>query len=303
MTAFKEQVQTYLESLQRHISSSLEALDGKAKFVEETWQHHSGGGGKTRVIQDGAIFEKGGVNFSAVSGLLPEKMAAKMNTDVTPYFATGVSVVIHPYSPMIPTAHCNYRYFEQYDANGSVKRAWFGGGADLTPYYPFLEDIQHFHRVHKAACDKHNPEFYPKFKAWCDEYFFIAHRNETRGVGGIFFDYLSGDLSAMFEFVKSCGNAFTEAYLPIVERRRNEPFGEKEKRFHRLRRGRYVEFNLVYDRGTLFGLETRGRTESILMSLPKEVAWEYNYAPPPDSREATLYRCLRARDWLNETAL
>ncbi|MFN3385776.1 MAG: oxygen-dependent coproporphyrinogen oxidase [Candidatus Thermochlorobacter sp.] len=303
MSLFKDRVQTYLESLQQHITSVLEALDGKGKFVEETWQHQTGGGGKTRIIQDGAIFEKGGVNFSAVSGVLPEKMAAKMNTEVTPYFATGVSVVIHPYSPMIPTVHCNYRYFEQYDADGNVKRAWFGGGADLTPYYPFLEDIQHFHRVHKEACDKHNPEFYPKFKAWCDEYFFIAHRNETRGVGGIFFDYLSDNLEATFDFVKSCGDAFTEAYAPIVERRRHEPFGEQEKRFQRLRRGRYVEFNLVYDRGTLFGLETRGRTESILMSLPKEVAWEYNYTPQPDSREALLYRCLKARDWLNETAL
>jgi coproporphyrinogen III oxidase len=300
---FKEQVQRYLESLQDHISASLEAIDGKACFREEVWEHQTGGGGKTRIIQDGAVFEKGGVNFSAVWGLLPEKMAAKMNTDVTPYFATGVSVVIHPYSPMIPTVHCNYRYFEQYHPDGSVKTAWFGGGADLTPYYPFLEDIQHFHRVHKAACDKHHPDFYPKFKAWCDEYFFIAHRNETRGVGGIFFDYLKENLSATFEFVKSCGDAFTEAYIPIVERRRHEPFGEREKHFQRLRRGRYVEFNLVYDRGTLFGLETRGRVESILMSLPKEAAWEYNYTPPPDSREAVLLRCLKPRDWLNETAL
>jgi coproporphyrinogen III oxidase len=299
----KSAVQSYLESLQDHISSSIERADGKAKFVEEVWQHASGGGGRTRVIQDGAVFEKGGVNFSAVSGILPERMAAKMNTEPTPYFATGVSVVIHPYSPMIPTVHCNYRYFEQYDTEGHLVRAWFGGGADLTPYYPFLEDIQHFHRVHKAACDKHNPDYYPKFKAWCDEYFFLAHRGETRGVGGIFFDYLSDNLEATFAFVQSCGNAFTEAYLPIVERRKHEPFGEKEKHFQRLRRGRYVEFNLVYDRGTLFGLETRGRTESILMSLPKEAGWEYNYAPPADSREAMLYRCLRPRDWLSETAI
>ncbi|MCS7014023.1 MAG: oxygen-dependent coproporphyrinogen oxidase [Chloroherpetonaceae bacterium] len=295
----KAQVQAYFESLQNHISSSIEAIDGKGKFIEECWQHHSGGGGRTRVMQDGAIFEKGGVNFSAVSGILPEKMAAKMNTTVSPYFATGVSVVLHPYSPMIPTVHCNYRYFEQYDDNGELKTAWFGGGADLTPYYPFLEDIQHFHRVHKAACDKHHPDFYPRFKAWCDEYFFLPHRGETRGVGGIFFDYLKDNLAETFEFVKSCGQAFTEAYLPIVERRRNEPFGEKEKHFQRLRRGRYVEFNLVYDRGTLFGLETRGRTESILMSLPKEAGWEYNYSPPPNSREAELYKCLVPRDWLS----
>lgn len=299
----KAEVQAYFESLQDHISSSIEAVDGKAKFVEERWQHHSGGGGRTRVMQDGAIIEKGGVNFSAVSGILPEKMAAKMNTTVSPYFATGVSVVLHPYSPMIPTVHCNYRYFEQYDDNGELKTAWFGGGADLTPYYPFLEDIQHFHRVHKAACDKHHPDFYPRFKAWCDEYFYLPHRGETRGVGGIFFDYLKENLKETFEFVKSCGQAFTEAYLPIVERRRNEPFGEKEKHFQRLRRGRYVEFNLIYDRGTLFGLETRGRTESILMSLPKEAGWEYNYVPPPNSREAELYKCLVPRDWLSLTAL
>lgn len=299
----KTEVQAYIESLQDRVSSSIENADGKAKFVEESWRHHSGGGGRTRVMQDGAVFEKAGVNFSAVSGILPEKMALKMNVPPAPYFATGVSVVLHPYSPMIPTVHCNYRYFELYDDDGRVAKAWFGGGADLTPYYPFLEDIQHFHRVHKRACDQHNPDYYPKFKAWCDEYFFLPHRNETRGVGGIFFDYLSGNLAETFEFVKSCGDAFAEAYLPIVETRKREPFGEKEKRFHRLRRGRYVEFNLIYDRGTLFGLETRGRTESILMSLPKEVSWEYNFAPDPNSREADLYKCLRPRDWLNETSL
>jgi coproporphyrinogen III oxidase len=296
--ALKDSVQDYIESLQNHICSSIEASDGRAKFEEERWAHSSGGGGKTRVIQNGNVFEKGGVNFSAVHGKLPEKMAQKMNTDPTEYFATGVSVVMHPYSPMIPTVHCNYRYFEQYHLDGSIKTAWFGGGADLTPYYPHLEDVKHFHRTHQEACDQIDKSLYPKFKSWCDEYFFLPHRNETRGVGGIFFDYLKEDLTKQFALIQSCGNAFTKAYLPLVEKRRHDLFGENEKRFHRLRRGRYVEFNLVYDRGTLFGLETRGRTESILMSLPPEANWAYNFIPPENSRESELYKYLKPHDWL-----
>ncbi len=299
----KRDIQAYIESLQDRICQALEAVDGKATFQEDVWQHASGGGGKTRVITDGAVFEKGGVNFSAVSGLLPEKMAAKMNTVAAPFFATGVSLVLHPYSPMIPTVHCNYRYFEQYNTDGSLRTQWFGGGADLTPYYPFLDDVKHFHQTHKRACDKHSAAFYPTFKKQCDEYFFLPHRGETRGVGGIFFDYLKPTdetrLADIFAFVQSCGDAFIDAYLPIVERRKAEPFGEKEKEFQLYRRGRYVEFNLVYDRGTTFGLETKGRIESILMSMPPLAAWRYDYKPPEGSREAELYKFLTPRDWLS----
>ncbi|MDX2127839.1 MAG: oxygen-dependent coproporphyrinogen oxidase [Chloroherpetonaceae bacterium] len=296
---FKHRVQAYLEGLQNHITSTFEAADGKARFQEESWVHKNGGGGKTRVIENGAVFEKGGVNFSAVSGVLPQKMADKMRTSATPFFATGVSVVIHPFSPMIPTVHCNFRYFEQYDDNGNVTTSWFGGGADLTPYYPFLEDVQHFHRILKLACDPYGESLYSTYKSHCDDYFYLPHRKETRGVGGIFFDYLKENPEQTFQFIQSCGNAFSEAYLPIVEKRQHEPFGDSEKHFQFLRRGRYVEFNLVYDRGTLFGLETEGRTESILMSLPPFAAWGYNYSPAVGSREAILYKFLKPHDWLN----
>lgn len=299
----KERVQAYIESLQERITAAVETLDGKAKFIEDVWARPEGGGGKTRIMTNGAVIEKGGVNFSAVSGKLPVKMAEKMNAEPSAFFATGVSVVLHPYSPMIPTVHCNYRYFEQYHLDGSVKTAWFGGGADLTPAYPFLEDVKHFHRVHKAACDTHGADLYPKYKRACDDYFYLAHRKETRGVGGIFFDYLKPengiDIETLFAFVQSCGNAFTQAYIPIVERRKDEPFGEPEKAFQLLRRGRYVEFNLIYDRGTLFGLETNGRIESVLMSLPAEARWAYNYSPPAGSREADLQKFLTPHDWLS----
>jgi coproporphyrinogen III oxidase len=298
-TTFRAEVQQFIESLQNHICAEVERVDGSATFHEDAWLRPEGGGGKTRIIQNGTVFEKGGVAFSAVHGKLPAKMAQKMHTEPSDFFATGVSVVLHPESPMIPTVHCNYRYFEQYDHLGNVQTAWFGGGADLTPYYPTLADVQHFHRIHKAACDNHDLSFYPRFKKQCDEYFYLPHRKETRGVGGIFFDYLKDEPEKTFAFVKDCGLAFTDAYLPIAERRKHDAYSEREKKFQLLRRGRYVEFNLVYDRGTLFGLETNGRTESILMSLPALVSWQYNYQPEPDSQEANLWNYLTPRDWLS----
>jgi len=241
----------------------------------------------------GGVFEKGGVNFSAVSSRLSEPLANKLRVAEQTIFATGISLVLHPLSPMVPTVHMNLRYLEP--ARGG---AWFGGGIDLTPHYLFEEDVRHFHSVLKEACGKRDKNSYPRYKKWCDEYFFIKHRGEERGVGGIFFDYERESPEHTFEFVKDIGQTFLAAYVPLVLRRRDEPWGEKEKRWQLIRRGRYVEFNLVYDRGTIFGLETRGRTESILMSLPPEVRWEYDYHPPAGSREAILLDVLRQpQDW------
>jgi coproporphyrinogen III oxidase len=294
--SLRERAGQFFATLQDEICAGIESLDGQAKFQEDLWQREGGGGGRTRVITDGRVFEKGGVNFSSVHGVMPEKLAARMaeGEDRT-FFATGVSLVIHPRNPMIPTVHANFRYLEQ----GSS--AWFGGGADLTPYYPYPEDAVHFHTVLRGACDEHSPEYYPRFKKWCDEYFFLPHRNETRGMGGIFFDYLKGEngnLETVFDFVRSAGRSFLPAYLPIVERRQHESSGEPERDFQLIRRGRYVEFNLVYDRGTVFGLETRGRTESILMSLPPLAKWVYDYHPEPGSREAEAMTFFKPHDWL-----
>ncbi len=293
----RERAEAFFKALQDEICSALEQLDGAARFREDLWEREGGGGGRTRVIADGRVFEKGGVNFSAVHGLMPEKLAARMMPgEDRNFYATGISLVIHPRNPMVPTVHANFRYLEQ----GSS--TWFGGGADLTPYYPYREDVIHFHRTLKAACDEHHPDYYPRFKQWCDEYFFLPHRNETRGVSGIFFDYLKADehtdLEAIFAFVQTAGRAFLPAYLPIVERRQHEPYGETEREFQLIRRGRYVEFNLVYDRGTVFGLETRGRTESILMSLPPLAKWLYDYRPVPGSREAEAMTYFTPQDWL-----
>lgn len=286
--------QVYFEQLQQEICTALEGVDQSKGFTNDTWARPGGGGGLARVLEDGAVFEKAGVNTSTVFGRLPESMAKRMNVPASEFFATGVSLVIHPRSPMIPTVHANYRYFQRADGD-----AWFGGGSDLTPYYPFDEDIIHFHRTLKEACDKSDPEFYPRFKKWCDEYFHIAHRDEARGVGGIFFDDLRGDSEKHFALVQSAGDAFLDAYLPIVERRKNENWGEQEREWQLVRRGRYVEFNLVYDRGTTFGLETQGRAESILMSLPPAVQWRYNVAPP-GPREARLVELLRhPRKWIS----
>jgi coproporphyrinogen III oxidase len=297
MNSLKDRAQEFFLKLQDHICAGIEQRDGKATFEEDNWTRQEGGGGRTRILHDGNIFEKAGVNFSAVCGAMPEKMMKAMNVPLSEFFATGISLVLHPFSPMVPTVHANFRYFEM--ANGD---AWFGGGTDLTPYYLYEEDSAHFHRTLKSSCDKHSPEYYPKFKKWCDEYFFIKHRGETRGIGGIFFDYRRGTIEErekFFLFVQDCGNSFLDAYMPIVTRRMNEPFGKSEKEFQLIRRGRYVEFNLVYDRGTLFGLETQGRVESILMSLPTYAKWEYNYSPAKDSREEKLIEVLRKpKEWV-----
>lgn len=293
----KEQAKEFFSQLQDEICQAIEAADGKAVFREDHWQREGGGGGRTRVIEEGAVFEKGGVNFSAVEGVLPEEFAKKIgegieNAEGREFFATGVSLVIHPRNPYVPTVHANFRYLEKGAA------CWFGGGTDLTPYYPFREDVVHFHHTLKEACDKHQAEYYQRFKKWCDEYFFIKHRNETRGVGGIFFDYLQGDPEKLFAFVREVGQAFLPAYLPIVEKRRDHASSEREREFQLIRRGRYAEFNLVYDRGTAFGLETRGRTESILMSLPPLARWVYDYQPQPNSPEAEAWTYFKPQDWL-----
>jgi coproporphyrinogen III oxidase len=286
--------QQYFEHLQDIICNKLESLDGKERFLEDVWQHNEGGGGRTRVIQNGAIFEKGGVNTSAVSGTLTPTLADRLQVDPQKFFATGISLVLHPFSPMIPTVHANFRYLEI--ENGDF---WFGGGSDLTPYYLFEEDARHFHTIWKRACDQYNADYYPKFKKWCDEYFFLKHRGEARGIGGIFFDYLKGDFEQLFHFVETCGNSFLDAYIPIVERRRNDAWGEEEREWQLIRRGRYVEFNLVYDRGTLFGLETQGRTESILMSLPPLVRWSYDAQLKAGSVEEKLVEVLlHPREWV-----
>lgn len=289
----RERVISYLKSLQDKICASLEVADGSAKFREDAWDRPGGGGGRTRVIADGAVFEKGGVNFSDVHGDMDPKFAAQIPGDGTAFTACGVSLVIHPRSPHVPTVHANFRFLTK----GS--KSWFGGGADLTPYYPVKEDVVHFHRVWKRVCDAHAPLVdHAKMKHDCDEYFFLPHRQEARGVGGIFFDYFEGETEKIFDFVREAGDAFVEAYVPIVERRKTMPWTPEQRAFQEYRRGRYVEFNLVYDRGTIFGLKTNGRTESILMSLPPTVRYLYDYHPEPGSKEAELTEYwLKPHDW------
>jgi coproporphyrinogen III oxidase len=291
-----EHCAAYFAGLQERICTALEELDGDGRFREDLWERPGGGGGRTRVLTEGRLWEKAGVNFSAVFGQLPEAFAEQLPGQGRDFTATGISLVLHPRNPFVPTVHANFRFLTKGD------RAWFGGGADLTPYYPYREDVIHFHRVWKTVCQRHPPPVdYDRFKRWCDEYFYLPHRGEARGVGGIFFDYLEGDWEKLFAFVRDAGNAFLEAYLPIARRRQHEPYGERERAFQLFRRGRYVEFNLLYDRGTLFGLKTSGRTESILMSLPPLVRWPYDYHPEPGSREAALYDYLQPRDWAAET--
>jgi coproporphyrinogen III oxidase len=297
-----ERARDWFRGLQDSITTGLEQADGRGRFREDQWQRPGGGGGRSRVLEEGDLFEKAGVNWSDVAGELPEDVAANMPGTTRQFRASGVSLVLHPRSPMIPTTHANFRCLEKGDA------IWFGGGADLTPYYPYREDVVHFHSTWRAVCNRHSPELYPRFKQWCDEYFFLKHRQETRGVGGIFFDYLTGTervpagtpgaLEAVSQFVVDAGSAFLASYLPIVERRRGEPWGERERSFQLYRRGRYVEFNLLYDRGTVFGLKTDGRTESILMSLPPLVRWVYDFQAVPGSREAELAAYLSPQDWL-----
>lgn len=292
--SLKIRAATFFKQLQETICRELEALDGKERFGIDFWTHPKGGGGDTRVIENGAVFEKGGVNFSYVKSLLSEKLAQRLNVLPQAFHATGISLVLHPFSPMIPTVHFNLRYLEL--NNGDC---WFGGGMDLTPFYLFEEDAIHFHTVLKSVCDKHDPSFYPRFKQWCDEYFYLKHRDEARGIGGIFYDYLRENSEQTFVFIQDIGNACLDAYAPIVKKRRKEPWREHEKEWQLVRRGRYVEFNLLYDRGTLFGLETEGRIESILLSLPPTTKWIYNVQPDPGSREAQLLEVLRRpKDWI-----
>jgi coproporphyrinogen III oxidase len=290
--SWQERTQAYFEKLQDTITGAIERLDGKP-FREDLWSREGGGGGRTRVLEEGNVFEKAGVNFSSVHGNLPEQFASKIPLGSgTAFFASGISLVFHARSPMVPAVHANFRYLEKGDAQ------WFGGGTDLTPCYPYAEDATHFHRVLKTSCDKHDPEFYPRFKKWCDEYFLLKHRGEMRGIGGIFFDYIQGDRERNFAFVQEAGNAFLDAYLPIAKRRMNEPYGERERQYQLYRRGRYVEFNLLYDRGTIFGLETRGRTESILMSLPPLARWIYDFKPEPGSLEEKALEFYQPREWV-----
>jgi coproporphyrinogen III oxidase len=294
-------VRAWLAGLQEGLVAALERADGRARFTRDRWQRPEGGGGESRVIRDGDLLEQGGVNFSEVSGasLPASATAARPALAGAPFTATGVSLVLHPRNPFVPTTHLNLRFFAATPAGGEPAW-WFGGGFDLTPFYPEREDVLHWHRSAREACAG-LPGSYAKYKDWCDRYFFLPHRNETRGVGGLFFDDLNEpSFASSFEFARAVGEAFLKAWLPIAERRRRTPFGERERAFQLLRRGRYVEFNLVYDRGTLFGLQTGGRTESILMSLPPLVRWEYGYAPEPGSAKTELANWLRPRDWLGE---
>ncbi|PZQ15532.1 MAG: oxygen-dependent coproporphyrinogen oxidase [Rhodanobacter denitrificans] len=293
-------VESFLQDLQDRICSAIEAVDGPARFAEDRWQRSEGGGGRTRVLRDGAVFEQAGIGFSRVHGstLPPSASAHRPELAGRSWTATGVSLVFHPRNPYLPTTHMNVRYFEA-TAEGLVPVWWFGGGFDLTPFYPVDEDVRDWHRVARDLCRPYGEDLYPRWKRWCDEYFFIRHRNETRGVGGLFFDDLSeGGFDRCFALMQAVGNGFLDAYLPIVARRKDTPYGEREREFQLYRRGRYVEFNLVYDRGTLFGLQSGGRAESILMSLPPRVRFEYGYQPAPDSAEARLADYLKPRDWL-----
>ncbi len=298
------QVKAFLLSLQDHICQQLAAADGRAQFKQDQWVREEGGGGQSRVLTGGAVFEQAGVNFSHVSGATLPASATAHRPDLAgrSFQAMGVSLVIHPLSPYIPTSHANVRFFIA-EKPGEAPVWWFGGGFDLTPYYGFEEDARHWHQTAADLCRPFGEEVYPKYKKWCDDYFYIKHRDEARGIGGLFFDDLnSPDFDQCFAFMQAVGNGFTEAYLPIVERRKALTWGERERDFQLYRRGRYVEFNLVWDRGTLFGLQTGGRTESILMSMPPLVRWEYGFDPAPDSPEAALYRdFLPVRDWLAES--
>ena len=299
----REQFTEYIYALQDRICAGLEGIDGKAKFVEDRWVRPEGGGGKTRVISGGNVFEKGGVNTSAVHGVLPDAMQKAFNVPESNFFACGLSLVIHPLNPYVPTVHANWRYFELYDTEGKILDSWFGGGSDLTPYYLFEEDAIHFHGVLKTAMEPFGADKYPKHKQHCDEYFANKHRgNEMRGIGGVFYDYLrpkdAGDAALLMNFQRANGDAFLPAYLPIVEKRKDIPYSERQVEWQEIRRGRYVEFNLIHDRGTLFGLKTNGRTESILMSLPPRARWEYNYQPEPGSPEDAMMKYYQPREWV-----
>jgi coproporphyrinogen III oxidase len=295
-------VKSYLSELQDRITATLENIDS-VKFRRDLWERPEGGGGESRLLSDGAVFERAGVSFSHVLGDRMPPSASSLRPEIAgaPFEAMGLSLVLHPRNPHVPTTHCNVRFFVARPAN-QPEVWWFGGGFDLTPYYPHDEDVLHWHRTARDACRAFGPNVYEKYKSWCDRYFFLPHRNETRGVGGLFFDDLNEDgFERSFAFQRSVGDHFLPAFMPILERRKDQPYGDRERQFQLYRRGRYVEFNLVYDRGTLFGLQSRGRTESILMSMPPLVRWEYDWRPAPGSPEARLYEdFLRPRDFLSE---
>lgn len=301
MTLDKTTITDWFKQLQDQICSSLEQLDGNGHFQEDKWDREEGGGGRSRILNQGGVIEKGGVNFSAVHGKTPEKILKALSLDEADFFATGVSIVLHPHNPMIPIIHMNVRYFEM--SNGTW---WFGGGIDVTPHYIFEEDAKFFHQTLKSACDKHDVNYYDQFKKWADDYFFIKHRHETRGIGGIFFDRLNDQDSIhtkenRWDFVKEIGESFVPAYTELVKRHVNDPYTEHHKKWQSLRRGRYVEFNLVWDKGTKFGLDTNGRTESILMSMPPIANWEYSHQPESGSEEEkTLSLLKKGIDWIND---
>jgi coproporphyrinogen III oxidase len=304
MLSIKDQFTAHIRLLQHSICVGLEEMDGKARFRSDVWERPEGGGGDSRVISGGAIFEKGGVNISIVDGTLSPQAAQQLKVEGTSFFACGLSLVIHPFNPFVPTIHANWRYFELYDGNGKVQDAWFGGGTDLTPYYLFEEDAIHFHNTQKKSCDSFDQSLYPKFKTQCDDYFSNHHRGEERrGIGGIFFDHCRGDqnrdLKFWQHFAEGNGKVFLDGYLPIVNKRKDTPFSAQHKYWQEIRRGRYVEFNLLHDRGTLFGIRTNGRTESILMSLPPTVRFDYDYRPMAGSEEEKLVNVLQhPRNWV-----
>lgn len=300
----REKFSNWIKEIQNIITARVESIDGKEKFLEDRWQRPDGGGGITRVIQHGAVFEKGGVNTSEVFGKITPQIREQLKIEGEEFFACGVSLVLHPFNPMVPTVHANFRYFEVYDNSGQVTDSWFGGGADLTPYYLFEEDARYFHQCFKDSCDKTGAGLYTKYKQQCDNYFVNHHRGgERRGVGGIFYDYLKASdgftADDWFEFAKLNGEAFMHAYFPVVAKRKDMPFDEEQKNWQLIRRGRYVEFNLIHDKGTIFGLRSNGRTESILMSLPMNVRFEYNYQPKAGSPEEELQKILmNPVDWV-----
>jgi coproporphyrinogen III oxidase len=299
----KNKFYAYIEKLQDTITSKLEEIDGGVKFKEDKWERLEGGGGRTRVLENGTVFEKGGVNISGVHGELPDSMKNYFGVEDAQFFACGLSLVLHPKNPMVPTVHANWRYFEMYGKDGQMVDQWFGGGQDLTPYYLFDEDAVHFHTVCKLACDKHDANFYRTYKKRCDEYFWNTHRNEARGIGGLFFDYCKAtsemNMEAWYSFVTEVGNSFLESYIPIVLKRKELTYSQPQRDWQEIRRGRYVEFNLVHDKGTLFGLRTNGRIESILMSLPPYVQWKYDHQPQKDSEEERLLNVLmHPKEWV-----
>ena len=302
-TQIKDKFYTYIQNLQDTITSALEEIDGQATFEEDIWKRPEGGGGRTRVLENGKVFEKGGVNISSVHGELPKSMQAYFGVEDADFFACGLSLVLHPKNPKVPTVHANWRYFEMYDKEGNIVDQWFGGGQDLTPYYLFEEDAIHFHTICKEACDKHDRSFYKKYKERCDEYFWNTHRNEARGIGGLFFDYCKAteemSMQQWYDYVTEVGNSFLNSYIPIVLKRKDTDYTNEEKDWQEIRRGRYVEFNLVHDKGTLFGLKTNGRIESILMSLPPHVQWRYDHQPEEGSEEEKLLKVLKTpKNWV-----